>query len=71
MNYIYRIFTFDLHQRIYEWSRKKMLLKTKTLFSIIITTLAAKAYCGENNLFEALSTILTHMADYIEIKELN
>lgn len=43
--------------------------KDNAPISIIITTLAAKAYCGENNLFEALSTILTHMADYIEIKD--
>ena len=37
--------------------------------SIIITTLAAKAYNGEKNVYEALCTILNHMHEYIEIKD--
>ena len=37
--------------------------------SIIITTLAAKAYRNELDVYEALSTILTHMIDYIEIRD--
>lgn len=37
--------------------------------SIIITTLAAKAYNGERNVYEALCTILNHMHEYIEIKD--
>ncbi len=37
--------------------------------SIIITTLAAKAYKGEKNVYEALCTILNHMHEYIEIKD--
>ena len=36
--------------------------------SIIITTLAAKAYGNELDLYEALSTILSHMASYIEMR---
>ena len=36
--------------------------------SIIITTLAAKAYHNEGDLYEALSTILSHMSDSIEIR---
>ncbi len=35
--------------------------------SIIITTLAAKAYNGEENLFEAIRNILTNMDKYIEV----
>lgn len=34
--------------------------------SIIITTLAAKAYRNEANLYDALTNIITHMTDYIE-----
>lgn len=37
--------------------------------SIIINTLAAKAYNGEKNVYEALCTILDHMHEYIEIKD--
>jgi len=37
--------------------------------SIIITTLAAKAYGGEESVYEALCTILNHMLDYIEIRD--
>ena len=33
--------------------------------SIIITTLAAKAYQNESNLYEALKNIVAHMSDYI------
>jgi hypothetical protein len=36
--------------------------------SIIITTLAAHAYRGESNVYEAIKNILTHMTDYIEIR---
>ena len=36
--------------------------------SIIITTLAAKAYAGQNDLYETLCGVLDHMADYIEIR---
>lgn len=36
--------------------------------SIIITTLAAKAYNGEENVYEALCTILNHMLEYIEVR---
>ncbi len=36
--------------------------------SIIITTLAAKAYNGERNVYEALYSILSHMLDYIEVR---
>lgn len=36
--------------------------------SIIITTLASKAYNGEDNLYEALSNIIMHMSDFIEIR---
>lgn len=35
--------------------------------SIIITTLAAKAYKNEANLYEALCNIVNNMADYIEV----
>lgn len=35
--------------------------------SIIITTLAAKAYNGEENLFEAIKNILVNMEKYIEV----
>lgn len=37
--------------------------------SIIITTLAAKAYNGEKNLFEAIQNILANMEKYIEVDE--
>lgn len=37
--------------------------------SIIITTLAAKAYTGEENVYEALCTILNHMLEYIEVRD--
>ena len=36
--------------------------------SIIITTLAAEAYRGEANVYEAMCNILAHMADYITVK---
>ncbi len=36
--------------------------------SIIITTLSAKAYDGQIDLYSAMCQILNHMADYIEIK---
>lgn len=36
--------------------------------SVIITTLAAHAYNGEQNVYEAMCNILDHMTDYIEIK---
>lgn len=36
--------------------------------SIIITTLAAKAYNGEANIYDALKNILIDMSNYIEIK---
>jgi hypothetical protein len=36
--------------------------------SIIITTLAAKAYSNEENLFEAILSILRNMINYIEIE---
>lgn len=36
--------------------------------SIIITTLAAMAYNGEENVYEALLNILDHMSDYIELR---
>lgn len=36
--------------------------------SIIITTLAAKAYDGQNNLYETLCGVLDHMAEYIEVR---
>lgn len=35
--------------------------------SIILTTLAAKAYRGETNIYEAICNILDHMVEYIEI----
>lgn len=35
--------------------------------SIIITTLAAKAYRNESNLYEAINNIINHMEDYIEV----
>ncbi|MBF0986886.1 MAG: nucleotidyltransferase, partial [Clostridiales bacterium] len=37
--------------------------------SIIITTLAARAYNGEKNVYEALCNILNHMHEYIERKD--
>ena len=37
--------------------------------SVIITTLAAKAYNGEENLYLAICNILNHMEDYIEIRD--
>lgn len=37
--------------------------------SIIITTLAAKAYNNENNVYDALNGTLSHMTDYIEKDE--
>lgn len=37
--------------------------------SIIITTLASRAYDNESNLFDALTNILEHMSDYIETDE--
>lgn len=37
--------------------------------SIIITTLAAKAYKGEENVYEALVTLLNHMQDYVENRD--
>ena len=39
--------------------------------SIIITTLATKAYSGEDNLFEALKNICANMQNYIEISKNN
>ena len=39
--------------------------------SIIITTLATKAYNGEDNLFDALKNICANMQNYIEISENN
>lgn len=39
--------------------------------SIIITTLSAKAYNNEDNLYEALISILNKMTDYIEYEERN
>lgn len=36
--------------------------------SIIITTLAAKAYNGKENVYEAIAEILNHMRDFIEIR---
>lgn len=36
--------------------------------SIIITTLAAKAYNGEENVYDAICSILHHMDEFIEIK---
>lgn len=36
--------------------------------SIIITTLAAKAYNGETNLYDALQGIVARMSDFIEVK---
>jgi len=36
--------------------------------SIIITTLSAKAYSGETNVYEALCNVLDKMADYITMK---
>lgn len=37
--------------------------------SVIITTLAAKAYNGEENLYLAICNILNHMEEYIEIRD--
>ncbi len=37
--------------------------------SIIITTLAAKAYKGEENVYEALVRLLNHMQDYVENRD--
>ena len=37
--------------------------------SVIITTLAAKAYNGEENLYLAICNILKHMEEYIEIRD--
>ena len=37
--------------------------------SIIITTLAAKAYKGESNILEGLVNVTQHMQDYIEVYE--
>lgn len=37
--------------------------------SIIITTLSAKAYDGQTDLYGAMCQILDHMADYIEIRD--
>lgn len=34
--------------------------------SIIITTLAAKAYSGENNIYDAMKNIVSNMSQYIE-----
>lgn len=36
--------------------------------SIIITTLAAEAYRGEASIYKALSHVLSHMTDYITVK---
>ncbi len=36
--------------------------------SIIITTLAAKAYSGQKDLYGTLCGVLDHMADYIEVR---
>lgn len=36
--------------------------------SIIITTLAAKAYSGESSVYETLCHVLAHMTDYITVK---
>lgn len=36
--------------------------------SIIITTLAAQAYNGEENVYKAIVEILNHMSDFIEIR---
>lgn len=44
-------------------SEEKRLCKP---ISIIITTLAARAYKGENNIIEALSNIINSMSEYIE-----
>lgn len=37
--------------------------------SVIITTLAVKAYNGEENVYEALCAVLNHMQEYIEIRD--
>lgn len=37
--------------------------------SIIITTLAAKAYSGEENVYETLKTLLNHMKDFVENRD--
>ena len=37
--------------------------------SIIITTLAAKSYKGEENVYDTLKTLLNHMQDYVENRD--
>ena len=37
--------------------------------SIIITTLAAKAYGGEENVYDTLKTLLNHMKDFVENRD--